>query len=73
MRGDIYRHAYPGYAFEQFAKERCLLPASAFPHYRDAAAETQWWRLSERLRKLDPALIVAVLEEVRARGPLAAI
>jgi uncharacterized protein YcaQ len=30
-KGDVYRHLLPGYAFEHFAKERCLLPASAFP------------------------------------------
>ena len=31
-RGDVYRHLYPGHAFEHWAKERCLLPASAFPY-----------------------------------------
>jgi uncharacterized protein len=30
-KGDVYRPLLPGYAFEHFAKERCLLPASAFP------------------------------------------
>ena len=33
QRGDIYRFLLPGHAFEHFAKERCLLPASAFPWY----------------------------------------
>ena len=70
-RGDVYRHLLPGHAFEHFAKERCLLPPSAFAAYRDQAAETPWWRLTSRLERLDPALIEAVLEQVRARGPLA--
>jgi uncharacterized protein len=71
-RGDVYRHLFPGHAFEHFAKERCLLPASAFPHYRDKAAETMWWRLATRLKKLEAARIEAVLEEVRERGPVSA-
>ena len=71
-RGDIYRHLYPGHAFEHFAKERCLLPASAFPSYRNRCAETRWWRHGERLERLPEGLVEEVLEEVRARGPLSA-
>jgi uncharacterized protein YcaQ len=70
-RGDVFRHVYPGHAFEHFAKERCLLPAEAFPWYRDRAAETPWWRLTERLKRLPAGLIAEVLAEVRERGPLA--
>lgn len=68
-RGD-WAVAMPGHGFEHFAKERCLLPARLFPAYRDQAAETPWWRLGERLQKLDPALIAAVLAEIEARGPV---
>lgn len=71
-RGDVFKHLFPGHAFEHFAKERCLLPADAFPWYRERAAETPWWRLSERLSKLPPSLLDAVLEEVRGSGPLTA-
>ena len=63
-------HGEQGHAFEHFAKERCLLPASSFPAYRDRAVQTPWWRLPERLKKLDAGLIQAVLDEVRDRGPL---
>lgn len=70
--GDVYRHLLPGHAFEHFAKERCLLPASAFPRYREQAAATPWWRLGERLRRLPDDTLDAVLEEVRARGPIGA-
>lgn len=70
-RGDLHRRL-PGQAFEHFAKERCLLPASAFPHYRHQAAETPWWRLSEREQKLPATLVEAVYEEVGARGPITA-
>ncbi len=72
QRGDVYRHLYPGHAFEHFAKERCLLPASAFPYYRDQAAQTPWWRLGERLQRLPAGVLDDVLAEVRARGPVAA-
>ncbi|MBK6516830.1 MAG: AlkZ family DNA glycosylase [Polyangiaceae bacterium] len=71
-RGQVHRDVYPGRAFEHFAKERCLLPARAFPHYRGRAIETPWWRHSERMKKLDRALIDDVLCEVRERGPLSA-
>jgi hypothetical protein len=71
-RGDIHRALYPGHAFEHFAKERCLLPARAFPYYRDQAVETPWWRHSERMKRLDPTLLGAVLDEVERRGPISA-
>jgi uncharacterized protein YcaQ len=71
-RGDVYRHVYPGHAFEHFAKERCLLPSSAFPYYRGRSTETPWWKLGERHRRLPRGLLKEVLAEVRARGPLSA-
>ncbi len=71
-RGDVYRHLLPGHAFEHFAKERCLLPARAFPWYRaELAVEATWWSHAERLRRLPPGVVEKVLEELRARGPLA--
>lgn len=71
-RGDVYGALFPTLAFEHFAKERCLLPADAFPYYRDQAAATPWWRNSERLKRLDAGLIESVLAEVAERGPVAA-
>lgn len=72
-KGDVYRHLLPGHAFEHFAKERCLLPASAFPWYRaELAVEAPWWSHAERLRRLPGGVVEKVLEEVRARGPVAA-
>jgi uncharacterized protein YcaQ len=73
-RGDVWRHLFPGHAFEHFAKERCILPADAFPYYREQghAAQTPWWRHAERERRVEPRLVEAVLEEVRTHGPLAA-
>ncbi|MCP3104670.1 winged helix DNA-binding domain-containing protein [Myxococcus sp. K15C18031901] len=69
-RGDVYRHLMPGHAFEHFAKERCLLPASAFPYYREqAATRTPWWSLEERLRRVPEPVLRAVLDEVVSRGP----
>jgi len=73
-RGDVWRHLFPRHAFEHFAKERCILPASSFARYRERghAAQTHWWRHSEREERLPKALIEAVLDEVRRRGPIAA-
>ena len=69
-KGDVYQHLLPGHAFEHFAKERCLLPAAAFPYYRDQAVETPWWRQRDRLLRLPADVVDAVLAEVRERGPI---
>lgn len=73
-RGEVWRHLFPRHAFEHFAKERCILPASAFPWYRRQGhrAETHWWRHREREQRIAPRVLRTVLEEVRARGPLTA-
>ena len=71
-KGDVYRHLLPGHAFEHFAKERCLLPAYAFPWYRaELAIEAPWWSHAERLRRLPAGVVEKVLDEVRAHGPVA--
>ncbi|MFO0551475.1 MAG: crosslink repair DNA glycosylase YcaQ family protein [Polyangiaceae bacterium] len=72
QRGTAFDALFPGHAFEHFAKERCLLPASAFAQYRDRAVETPWWRHSERMKKLDAKVVSDVLAEVRDKGPLRA-
>ncbi len=73
-RGDVWRHLFPHRAFEHFAKERCILPAAAFPYYRNQGheAQTPWWSHGERERRVAPELVRAVLEEIRERGPLTA-
>lgn len=67
--GDVYRET-AGHGFEHFAKERCLVAPRFFPHYRAQGVETPWWRNSERMLKLDEALLADVLAEVADRGPL---
>ncbi|HET8772952.1 MAG TPA: crosslink repair DNA glycosylase YcaQ family protein [Thermoanaerobaculia bacterium] len=73
-RGDVWRHLFPGHAFEHFAKERCILPVDAFPYYREQGhgAQTHWWRHGEREQRLPPEKVQAVLEEIRERGPVPA-
>ena len=73
-RGDVWRHLFPRHAFEHFAKERCILPAASFPYYREQghAAQTPWWRHSEREERVPRKLIAAVLDEIRERGPVTA-
>lgn len=68
-RGDVYRALLRGHGFEHFAKERCILPASAFPYYRDQAVQTPWWRLSERTRQVPPQVLDAIVAEIERRGP----
>lgn len=70
-RGAIYKHLLPSYSFEHFAKERCLLPAYAFPYYRDYIGQlSPWWRQTKRMKRLSEALVNAVLKEVTERGPI---
>jgi uncharacterized protein YcaQ len=72
QRGDIWRRLFPRHAFEHFAKERCILPARAFPYYRERGHEAQapWWRHAEREERVPAAVIEQVLAEVRERGPV---
>ena len=74
VRGDVWRHLFPRHAFEHFAKERCILPAEAFPYYREQghAAQTPWWRHGERESRVAPKLVAAVLDEIREHGPVSA-
>ncbi len=69
-RGDIYRHLMPRHAFEHFAKERCLLPATAFPWYRAHIAQTDWWSLESRLSRLPPGILDEVRALVAQHGPI---
>lgn len=68
--GDVYDALMPGHAFEHFFKERCILPASAFPYYRGRSVETPWWRLRERHKGLPRGVLEAVYAAVRDEGPL---
>ena len=70
-RGDVYRALGGGASFEHFAKMRCLLPARAFPWYREHIATTTWWR-ADRKERLPDGALADVLDEVRERGPITA-
>jgi len=86
-RGELWRWLFPrashtgrrtsartNLAFEHFAKERCILPAAAFPWYRVQGhkAQAPWWRHGEREQRVPKQLIAAVLAEVSERGPVSA-
>ena len=71
-RGDVFRAVYPHHAFEHWAKERCLLPAAAFPWYRSRAQEASWWSHEERQRRLPEGVLERVLDEIRRHGPMSA-
>jgi uncharacterized protein YcaQ len=70
-RGEVYGALMPGHAWEHYAKERCLLPHAAFPYYRAASQEPTWWRGGQREKRVPPAVIERVFDEVVANGPLA--
>lgn len=72
QRHDIQAQLYPSEAFEHFAKERCILPASAFPYYREQALQTPWWRLAQRKKRISPETMHSVLEEIQRSGPITA-
>jgi uncharacterized protein len=87
QRGELWRWLFPrashtgrrtsartNLAFEHFAKERCILPADAFPWYRVQGhkAQAPWWRHGEREQRVPKKLIAAVLAEVGERGPVSA-
>jgi uncharacterized protein YcaQ len=73
-RGDVYSKLFPRGAFEHFAKERCILPAAAFPFYRQHGhgAQTPWWRHQDREQRVPATVVARVLTEVRERGPITA-
>jgi len=75
-RGELFERLYARDphcgAFEHFAKERCLLPPTAFPRYRAQAVETPWWRLAERMRRVPDDVVEAVYAEIEKHGPLGA-
>lgn len=73
-RGEVWPHLFPRHAFEHFAKERCILPAAAFPFYREQGhgAQAPWWRHGERAQRVPRGMVEAVLAEVRERGPVSA-
>ncbi|MFT7582124.1 MAG: hypothetical protein ACI9MR_003806 [Myxococcota bacterium] len=73
-RGDVFRHLYSDpshcHAFEHFAKERCLLPPSAFPAYRERLPT--WRALPKRLARIPVEIREAIYDEVVASGPVTA-
>ncbi len=69
-KGDVYRHLMPTHGFEHFAKERCILPAHAFPWYRTHISETRWWSLTTRLERLPEGIVDEVLALVKQHGPI---
>jgi uncharacterized protein len=69
--GALFDAVWPGGGFEHYAKERCLLPASAFPYYRDRAKADPHWRQTNRMQRLSEADLDKVEDEVRRRGPVA--
>ncbi len=69
-RGDVHRFLAGGRSFEHFAKQRCLLPADAFPAYRDKPGLETWWTTRSRLERLPAGLLDEVEAEVAERGPI---
>ena len=68
-RGDVLRDVFPGHAFEHYFKVRCLLPPSAFPHYRKELHRTGWFPYRKMCGRPPQGLLDEVVAELRERGP----
>ena len=70
-RSDLRRGAiHTAASFEHHAKEQCLLPAYAFPHYREEALRRPTWRFTKAMAEVPASVCDGVLAEVAERGPL---
>jgi uncharacterized protein YcaQ len=68
--GEVYDQLLPGHAFEHMAKERCLIPAEAFPYYRERMADQGYRYRWNGLLELPEGLVGEVLAEIEERGPV---
>jgi uncharacterized protein YcaQ len=71
-KGQVYSALMPHHGFEHWAKERCIVAAEAWPHYRQRARMAPWWRLSERLKRIPAGVLEAVKQQVLDEGPVSA-
>ena len=69
-RGAVHDALLPGGAFEHFCKERCLLPPTAWPHYRARLGSIEWWKWGKVMAPPPDDVLADVLAEVSERGPL---
>lgn len=67
-RGSIGAHLNRD-SFEHFAKERCILPAYAFPYYARHLPTVSWWSNTYRAKTVSEDVVAAVLKEVAEKGP----
>lgn len=67
-RGAFYDNAYRQ-GFEHFAKERCLLPADAFPYYAAQAPRRPTFRMASRLQRVPTRAIDAAYAFIAENGP----
>lgn len=68
-RGQIYEATLGQWGFEHFAKERCILPARAFPHYREQLVRAPWYDHNAREAGVDEEILAAILAQISAQGP----
>lgn len=68
-RGAFLREVYTG-AFEHFAKERCVLPADAFPYYAAQAPRRPRFRMGPRLERVPKSALEGAYEFVAEQGPI---
>ena len=70
---DMKRGAFLGQAyekgFEHFAKERCVLPADAFPFYAAQAPRRPRFRMASRLERVPAQALEATYAFIATHGP----
>lgn len=68
-RGAFLNEVYSS-AFEHFAKERCVLPADAFPYYAAEAPRRPRFRMGSRLDRVAKKAIEGAYDFVAEHGPV---
>ncbi|MFT5355878.1 MAG: hypothetical protein ACI9KE_003098 [Polyangiales bacterium] len=68
-RGAFLSQVYEG-GFEHFAKERCVLPADAFPYYAAQAPRRPRFRMASRLERIPQSALEAAYAFIDERGPI---
>ena len=75
--GDTFR-MIQGYAFEHWAKERCIIPASAFSNYKaltsvDTRVVTEWYPLDRALEAIGMKTLDEIEKEVHKKSKRAPV
>lgn len=69
-KGMLFDPVNNGHYFEQWFKERCLLPAESFSHYTKLEFKPGWWKSVSYLQSVSEETVDRVLQTIIDAGPL---